>query len=532
LDTVNTAVGRVLKVKFMLGLFEKPYTDPNLHKSVVRCRDHGQIALQAARESICLLKNDCGILPLSKILSTVAVIGPSADHARLGDYTPFIEGFKPVTLLDGVKKLVSPDTRVLYAKGTGILANELTAIPMDCLFDEAGNSGLLAQYFNNPDFEGEPVLSRLDTGIHFNWVITKPDEQIESFNFSVRWTGKLVPKTDFNGFIGTVSQDSMRLWLNDQLLVDGWGSGKSATQSTAVSLKAGQAYKLRAEYCKDTNGVDVMLGWSSEAEDIGQAVQIASQADVAIVAVGDSERTCGEGVDRSSLDLPGNQLELLQAIHATGTPIILVLQNGRPITLGWESGHIPAIVEAWYAGENGGDAIAEVLFGDYNPAGRLPISFPATLGQIPVHYNRRRGGQKQYMEGDNRPLYAFGHGLSYTSFEYRKLSLSKSFIHAGEKVEVEVDVTNSGSRDGDEVVQLYVSDLVCSIARPDKELRHFQRIHLKAGETKTVSFTLSDKDFRLLNRKLEWVVEPGVFRIIAGPSSDQEAVSAELHILG
>jgi beta-glucosidase len=202
------------------------------------------------------------------------VIGPSADQARLGDYTPFIEGFKPVTLLDGVKKLVSSDTRVLYAKGTGILANELSAISMDCLFDEAGNSGLLGQYFNNPDFEGEPVLSRLDTGIRFNWVITKPDEQIESFNFSVRWTGKLVPKTDFNGFIGTVSQDSMRLWLDDQHLVEGWGSGKSATQRTAVSLKAGQAYKLRVEYCKDTNGVDVMLGWGSEAEDIGQAVQI------------------------------------------------------------------------------------------------------------------------------------------------------------------------------------------------------------------------------------------------------------------
>ncbi|QAY68112.1 beta-glucosidase [Paenibacillus protaetiae] len=528
-ETLDTAVGRVLKVKFMLGLFENPYTDPNLSKTVVRSKAHGQLALQAARESIVLLKND-QLLPLNKDVPSVAVIGPSADTARLGDYTPYIEGFKPVTLLDGIKKLVSPSTKVLYAKGTGILADELTAIPADCLFDDAGNNGLLGQYFNNPNCEGDPVLSRVDTGIRFNWVITKPDERIESFHFSVRWTGKLVPKTDFSGYIGTVSQDSMRLWLDGELIVDGWGSGHPATKQVPVELKAGESYAIRVEYWKDTNGVDVMLGWRSEKEDFQEAVRIASEADVAIVALGDSERTCGEGVDRSGLDLQPNQLELLQAIHATGTPVVLVLQNGRPVTLGWESRHIPAIVEAWYAGENGGDAIAEILFGDYNPAGRLPVSFPATLGQIPVHYNRRRGGQKQYMEGGNRPLYPFGHGLSYTTFEYGGLKLSETSIHADGTVDVSFDVTNTGSRDGDEVVQLYVSDLVSSVALPDKSLRHFRRIHLKAGETASVHFTLTSKDLRLLNRRLEWVVEPGEFRILVGSSSEHIRLTGDLTV--
>jgi len=528
--TIDAAVARVLKVKFMLGLFENPYVDPELSKKVVRSEKHAQVALQTARESLVLLKNDGDLLPLKKDLSAVAVIGPSADHARLGDYTPFIEGFEPVTLLAGVKKIVSPATQVLFAKGTGILADELTAIPTECLFDEAGQPGLTAHYFNNPSLEGEPVLVRRDSGIRFNWVITKPDERIESFNFSVRWTGKLVPTADFDGYIGTVSQDSMRLWLDGELLVDGWGKEQSARQRKPIRLNAGQEYALRVEYWKDTNGVDVVLGWSSDSEDIRNAVEIASRADVAIVALGDSERTCGEGVDRSTLDLPSNQLELLQAIRATGTPVVLVLQNGRPITLGWESRNVPAIVEAWYAGENGGDAIAETLFGDNNPAGRLPVSFPAALGQIPVHYNRRRGGQKQYMDNDNRPLYAFGHGLSYTRFDYSDLTLGSSSIVPGETTEASFQVTNAGDRDGDEVVQLYVRDVVSSMALPDKQLRHFRRIHLKAGETSTVKFTLADKDLRLLNRRLEWVVEPGEFRIIVGPSSDREALSASLTV--
>jgi Beta-glucosidase-related glycosidases len=527
---VDQAVSRVLKVKFMLGLFENPYTDPELSKQVIRRAEHGQTALQTAREGIVLLKNEAAALPLSKSLAAVAVIGPSAAEARLGDYTPYIEGFEPVTLLKGIERTVSPATKVLYAKGTGILADELEAIPADCLYDGNGNPGLTGEYFNNSELTGMPVLSKSDRNINFNWVITKPDQSINTMGFSVRWTGKLVPKHSFSGYIGTISQDSMRFWLDGELLVDGWGKEKSAKRSMPIELEAGREYDIRVEYCKDTNGVEIVLGWNRNEVGIQDAVAAAAKADVAIVALGDSERTCGEGIDRNSLDLPGDQLQLLKAVYETGTPVILVLQNGRPITLEWESGHIPAIIEAWYPGEKGGDAIAEVLFGDYNPAGRLPISFPRTIGQIPVYYNRRRGGQKHYVGGNNEPLYAFGHGLSYTTFSYDNLRLEADEIRADESFNLTFDVTNTGSQAGDEVVQLYISDVFSSIARPEKELRHFKRIHLQAGETATLAFTLTPKDLRMLGRDLKWIVEPGIFRVLIGPSSSNIALTGEFEV--
>lgn len=531
MDILDTAAGRVLKVKFMLGLFENPYTDPHLYKRIIRSEQHSKVALQTAREGICLLKNDNAALPLSKSLSTIAVIGPSANEARLGDYTPFIEGFEPTTILKGIERMVTSKTKVLYAKGTGILADELDAIPMGSFINGSGQPGLLAEYFNNPDLQGSPALTRLDPYIDFNWVITKPDQSIQTFNFSVRWTGKLIPKQKLTGLIGTISQDSMRFWLNGELLIDGWGKDKSANRSVPIELEAGTEYDIRVEYWKDTNGVEVVLGWNHAAEGIQEAVSIASKADVAIVALGDSERTCGEGIDRSSLDLPGDQLQLLKAVYDTGTPVILVLQNGRPITLGWESEHIPAIVEAWYPGEHGGDAIAEVLFGDYNPAGRLPLSFPKTLGQIPVYYNRRRGGQKHYVGSNNEPLYAFGHGLSYTDFIYENLRVHSADIRPDEDAIITVDVINIGQLAGDEVVQLYVNDVFSSVAKPEKELKHFQRIHLKAGERATLTFTLTPKDLSLLGRDLKWIVEPGTFKVMVGPSSRNIALTADFIVV-
>ncbi|GGG54554.1 glycoside hydrolase family 3 protein [Paenibacillus radicis (ex Gao et al. 2016)] len=527
IDTIDTAAGRVLKVKFMLGLFERPYADPSLPQKVVRCAKHSETALQTAREGIVLLKNENKTLPLAKTLSTIAVIGPSANQARLGDYTPFIEGFEPTTVLKGIKSAVSSKTKVLYAKGTGILQDELEAIPIGSFTDGKGNPGLLAQYFNNAELSGTPVVERIDPYIDYNWVITKPAQAIESMNFTVRWTGKLVPNMNVAGFIGTISQDSMRLWLDGELLIDGWGKDKSSNQSVPVELTAGQEYDLRVEYWKDTNGVEIVLGWSHAEESIQEAVELARKADVAVVCLGDSERTCGEGVDRNSLDLSGDQQKLLKAIHETGTPVVLVLQNGRPITLGWESEHVPAIIEAWYPGERGGQAIAEVLFGDYNPAGRLPMSFPKTIGQIPVYYNRRRGGQKHYVGGDNRPLYAFGHGLSYTTFCYDSIAIQSTTIAPGENAIVTVQLTNTGTLAGDEVVQLYVNDVFSTVARPEKELKHFRRVHLKAGETTTITFTLTPKDLSVLNRELNWVVEPGTFKALVGPSSDNIALSVD-----
>ena len=531
MSVVDLAVSRVLRVKFMLGLFENPYIDPNLHKSAVRHPLHAEIALRTARESTVLLKNEGGLLPLRKNVARIAVIGPSADAPRLGDYTPHIEGFVPMTVLAGIRKLVSPGTIVDYVRGAGVLEDELEPIPIGSFSDGRGRPGLLGEYFNNPDLAGEPVLARIDPYVNFNWVIAKPDQSIDSHRFSVRWTGKLAPSRDFSGFIGTDSQISMRLWLDGKLIVDGWGEGKSASRSMPAELKAGREYDLIVEYRKDASGASVMLGWSRGAEDIEEACEAARKADVAVVALGDSRRTCGEGVDRSSLDLPGRQLELLKAIHATGTPVVLVLQNGRPITMAWEDGNIPAILEAWYPGEAGGQAIAEILFGDCNPSGRLPISFPRSLGQIPVYYSRKRGGQIHYVEGDNRPLYAFGHGLSYTAFEYAGIRLDRERLSPDGELTVTVEVANTGAMAGDEVVQIYLRDVVSSVAVPDLELKAFRRIRLEPGEKREVSFTLGPRELRLLNKEMVWVVEPGAFTVLVGSSSDRIALTADFEVV-
>ncbi|MBB6729559.1 glycoside hydrolase family 3 N-terminal domain-containing protein [Cohnella zeiphila] len=529
-EVVDRAVARVLRVKFMLGLFERPYTDPELYRSVVRRPEHGELALQAARESIVLLRNERETLPLGKALSRIAVIGPSADTPRLGDYTPAVEGFEPVTLLQGIRDKVSPRTNVSFARGTGVLPDELEAIPAGSFVDAYGRDGLRGEYFDNPDLSGEPVMTRTDRSIDFNWVVAKPDQRIPSFQFSVRWTGKLVPKRPVSGYLGTVCSDSMRLWLNGELAIDGWGQGKDGSGLVPVELKAGQSYEIRLEYRKDTSGVSAMLGWSHESESIREAAELARRADVAIVALGDSRRTCGEGVDRSELTLPGRQLELLRAVYETGTPVVLVLQNGRPIAMEWEAEHIPAILEAWYPGERGGEAIADVLFGDCNPAGRLPVTFPRSVGQLPVYYNRRRGGAVHYVEGEHRPLYAFGHGLSYTTFRYERLEVDVASGLPDPEIRISFEVANAGARAGDEVVQLYVGDLAASIALPEKNLRKFARIRLDPGESKTVRFALGFKDLRLLDRNLQWTVEPGLFRVSVGPSSDRIALSAEFAV--
>lgn len=531
METVDKAVSRVLKVKFMLGLFDKPYTDAGLSKEAIRCQKHGEVALQAAREGICLLKNEGGLLPLKKNLKKIAVIGPSADTARLGDYTPYIEGFTPITVLQGIKNIVSCDTTVKFVKGTGIIEDELEAIENVNLTDGKGNHGLTGEYFNNPDLSGEPALRRLDPQINFNWVITKPDEKITAYNFSARWTGKLIPTKSFAGFIGTASQDSMRLWIDGRMIIDGWGRNKNSNVSIPFDFKEGREYNIRLEYLKDVNGAEIMLGWNHGEDDIALAVKEAKDADVAVLALGDSQKTCGEGVDRSDLHLPGKQLELLKAVYATGTPVVLVLQNGRPITMQWEDEHLPAILEAWYPGEKGGRAVAEVLFGDYNPAGRLPVSFPKTLGQIPVYYNRRRGGAERYVEGDNKPLYAFGHGLSYTTFEYANLKVTPERIKPDGQAKVSLEITNTGEYGGDDVVQLYITDEVSSVVRPEKELKKFIRIHLEPRESKQVDFTIDKNDLKLLNSELKWVVEKGLFKIGIGPSSDRINLSAKIEVI-
>jgi len=388
---IDDAVRRILKIKFMLGLFDRPYVDPERAKKIIKCREHLEAALEIARKSIVLLKNDGNLLPLSRDLGSIAVIGPLADdhEAPLGPWSCLGDPKDVVTVLEGIKSKVSPKTKVLYAKGC--------------------------------DIEG------------------------------------------------------------------------------------------------------------SSKEGFDEALRAARESEVVIAVVGESRDMSGEAACRAYLDLPGVQEDLLKALHATGTPIVMVLMNGRPLSISWAAENIPAIIEAWFLGVQAGYAIADVIFGDYNPGGKLPVTFPRTVGQVPIYYNHKNTGRpplpdvkwtSKYLDIPYTPLFPFGHGLSYTRFEYSGLEISPVEVGANDTVKVRFRVRNVGDREGDEVAQLYIRDPVASVTRPVKELKGFKRVTLKPGEEKTIEFTLMLEDLSFLNSEMKRVVEPGEFRVMVGSSSE------------
>ena len=533
-EVLDTACGRVLKLKFALGLFENPYVDESLYEKTVNCRAHQETALDIARKSICMLKNDKRILPLSDSCRTIAVVGPGADEAALGDYAPKTADSHKVTVLDGIRQLAGENRKVLYEKGCSYLGEKVIPFYPNWFVSEDGEEGLTARYYNNWDLSGEPVVTRRDHMINFNWIYAKPHADVNAECFSVAWTGKLKARSSFQGCIAIPGQDSMRLYIDGKLLIDAWNQeregGNPAADGTGDSRMAdftyeeGREYDIRLEFCNDARGARVVLGYNNGREDWKPALELVKQADVAIVCLGDNAETCGENLDRTDLILPGKQQEFLKEIAATGTPVVLVLQNGRPLALTWEEAHIPAILECWFPAEKGGRAIAEILFGITSPSGRLPMSFPRTVGQVPCNYNRLPGGGWRYVEMDWNPLYPFGYGLTYTSFSYSDLQvegdgLSAAEVEKGSEVKVSFTVTNTGSSFGEETAQLYLRDMVSSTVKPRKELAGFEKIALQPGESRRVEFKIGRRQMRTLDRKFEWHVEPGEFRVMAGDNS-------------
>jgi len=412
---LDTAVARVLRMKFNLGLFDHPYVDEKLVAQKVATAQNKTVARQVARESIVLLKNDQHILPLSKSLKRIAVIGPNADNAynQLGDYTaPQAEG-KVQTLLTGIRAAVGNSTKVDYVKG--------------CAIRHTSNSDIAAAV-------------------------------------------------------------------------------AAAKQADAVVL---------------------VLGGSS-ARDFKTSYQATGAANVDPNTVSDMES--GEGFDRVSLDMMGDQIKLLKAIQATGKPVVLVTIMGRPLNLNWAAEHVPAIVNAWYPGQEGGLAIADVLFGDYNPAGRLPISVPRSVGQLPVHYNHTKPKHHDYVEMSAKPLYAFGYGLSYSSFDYSNLQVSLKENGNDFVCTVSFDVVNQGKLAGDEVAQLYVVDEVSSVVTPVMQLKRFERKNIAAGKKERYSFQLTKEDLKLWNAGNEWKTEKGRFKLLVGASSDDIRLKGELEL--
>lgn len=525
---IDTAVKRLMKTRFRLGMFDPPemVAYARIPYSMNTAPAHRELALKTARESIVLLKNENNTLPLKKDIKTIAVIGPNADapEVLLGNYNG--QPTSSVTPLAGIKAKVGASTKVLYALGSTLTGSVGATVPAS-----ATPGGFKAEYFNNKELQGQPSLVRTDEQINFDWSRGRPAPGLNEDGFSVRWTGKFTPPESGEYQLGAMADDGVRLYLDGNLLVDAW-TGNQASQIRTVmkevNLEAGRSYDVRIEYYEDIRNAIAKFFWSFPrfAEKMtAEAVNIARQADAVIMVTGISPALEGEemtvsvagfrGGDRTDISLPKAQEDLLKAIHATGKPITLVLLNGSALAVNWADANIPAIVEAWYPGEEGGTAIADVLFGDYNPGGRLPVTFYKSVDQLPPFEDYNMSGRTyRYFKGDS--LYPFGFGLSYTSFKYENLKLSERSVKAGEGVKVSVDVRNDGDRAGDEVVQLYVTDVAASVPTPIRSLAGIKRIFLKPGEKQTVSFTLGAERMTVIDDKGKRVVEPGEFTVSVG----------------
>ena len=530
---INQAVRNVLRAKFRLGLFENPYVDPRAAAATNDTPGNRALAREAGRKAIVLLRNENNALPLKKDIKSIAVIGPEADAVKLGGYSGF--GTKAVSLLEGIKNKVASGVRVTYEKGCDVGFASLPSIPAEFLVPpgaKSGEQGLRGEYFKNKDLQGKPDLVRIDKGINFEWAMGSPDPGIPPDEFSARWTGKLVPKQSGIYNVGFSSDDGVRLFVDGKLLIDSWFDRGATLDVATLKLEAGRQYDLRIEYYENGGWAYANLVWDVKRPldpRVQAAAEAARQSDVAIVAVGIIE---GEGYDRASLDLPGEQQQLIAAVAETGTPTIVVLVNGSAVTMKVWLDKVAAVVESWYAGEEAGDAIADVLFGDYNPGGKLPITFPQAVGQVPLYYNHKPTGRgDDYTDISGKPQFPFGFGLSYSTFAYKNLEISPAKFDPKGTVQVSVDVENTSNRRGEEVAQLYLHDPVASVTRPVKELKGFKRIDLRPGEKRTVTFSLAQEDLGFLDASMKFQVEPGLIEVMIGSSSEDIRAKSSFEIV-
>lgn len=521
---IDEAVARVLRAKFAIGLFENPYVDPRHAKVWNGHPSHRELAKQAALESIVLLKNENHVLPFQENIRSIAVIGTDATEARLGGYSG--PGIDKVNILDGIRQEAGAAIEVNYAPGCGRETAEYVAIPTKNLFCDVNGKterGLWGEYFKNIELQGQPALSRVDPKIEYRWTLFSPQPDVINNDwYSVRWTGKLKAPESGDFKIGIDGNDGYRLYINDELLIDNWRKQTRQALLADYHFVKDRTYNIKIEFFESVGNAWFKLVWNigvdySWKQEIDKAVRLGEKSDAAVVIAGIEE---GEFRDRALLSLPGHQEEMIRRIAAAGKPIVVALVGGSAVTMNNWINDIDAILAVWYPGEVGGLAVADVLFGDYNPAGRLPITFPLHEGQLPLYYNHKPTGRgDDYMNLPGTPLFPFGYGLSYTSFEYSNLDFEKKAIQADESTTVRFELKNTGEVAGDEVVQLYIKDVLASVTRPVMELKGFQKIHLQAGETKNVIFEIKPELLAMLDKDLNRVIEPGDFRVMIGASS-------------
>jgi beta-glucosidase len=550
---IDTSVTRLMLARVRLGLFDAPERVrwARTPFSVLDQPSHRALARRAARESIVLLKNAGGLLPLRKDLGTIAVIGPNADETRmlLGNYNG--EPADPVTPRRGIREAVSPGTRVLHAPGSDLAAGfRVTgSVPSVVLATPGGDRGLHAEYFAGSSFEGTPRYTTTDSTIAANWGDGSPRADLAPDAFSVRWSGTLRPTSTGSYTLGLVGTMKFRVRLDDSTIVRSVYPSRGdeypdprPMMSPPLALEAGHAYRLVVEASESYGDAQLRLIWTTPSDSLEEeAVRIARAADAVILVLGLTARLEGEempvqidgfrGGDRTSIDLPAPQQHLLERVTGLGKPTVLVLLNGSALAVSWAADHVPAIVEGWYPGQAGGSALADVLFGDYNPAGRLPVTFYRRTADLPAFDDYRMAG-RTYRYFTGRPLYPFGHGLSYTAFRYSNLRAVAS-MGRRPSISVSVDVKNIGPRAGDEVVQLYVRHPTSRVSRPRRALRGFARVTLGPGETRRVTLPLTRRSLAYWDERTHgWAVEAGTVILEAGASSEDIRLSRTLTVDG
>ena len=536
-DQIDIAVKRLLLARFKMGQFDPDsmVKYASIPYDVVDSDKHKELALEAAQKSMVLLKNQSGMLPLDKNIKKIAVLGPNANDidVLLANYNGIPSA--PVTPLEGIRRKL-PDAEVMYSLGCEHAERlpTLEPIPSSVLFtDETlSKNGLNAAFYDNINWEGKPKYSRVDPKVDYYWWGDAPYEDLEGDNFSARWTGYLVVPEDGEYALGGDGFFHYELFIDDKSIAQNSNIHHALKRFEYINLKAGVKYKIKLDFFNSHGDSNVSLLWSTPRKDYEkQAIEMANAADAVVLFMGLSPRLEGEempvhvegfsGGDRVRIDLPDLQQDFIKKIAAIGKPTVLVMLNGSSVSINWENENIPAIVEAWYPGQAGGAAIADILFGDYNPAGRLPLTFYKDVADIPDFENyNMEGFTYRYFDGE--VLYPFGFGLSYTEFEYSDLSLSADdlSVSSDKEVKIEVKVKNIGQRAGEEVVQLYIADKSSKDPRPIKDLRGFSRIHLEPGEQKTVEFSISLKDLSYWNiDKHSYLPTLGQYDLFIGSSS-------------
>ena len=554
---LDTSLRRLFRARFRLGMFDPPasYAYGRIPFTADNSPEHRQLSLRAARESMVLLKNLNDTLPLNSATRNIAVIGPTAElvQSLQGNYNgpPPL----PVYPLTGIEKRF-PSAHIRYAQGSTLVEGLAMPIEHTALHPSSGSGdGLTGEYFNSKDTTGQPVLTRVDRNINFNWDKVIPVHGLQRDNYSVRWSGTFAPPAAGDYKLGVrvnycyacENAEGFKLYLDDKLLLES-GQQKigerGAVLEAPVHLTDTKPHPIRLEYLHGSGSAGVDLTWQVPASVLrDQAVEAARQSDVAIAFVGLSPSLEGEempvklegfsGGDRTAINLPAVQEDLLKALSATGKPLVVVLQNGSALAINWAQQHADAILEAWYPGEEGGTAIADTLAGANNPAGRLPLTFYASLDQVPSFDNYSMQG-RTYRFFSCDPLYRFGDGLSYSTFAYSGLKLPSAPVKAGEPVTIEGEVKNTGKTAGDEVVQLYLTQPK-GFKTPLRLLAGFTRIHLAPGQSSRVEIIIDPRSLGQVDHQGKRSILAGEYTVFLGgrqPGKEAASLTGTFTIAG